>query len=37
LVFLLFPRKDEEQRLLGKYQAADSRQAKAEPTPALPE
>jgi hypothetical protein len=36
-VFFLFPKKDEEQRLLGEYGAADSRQAKAEPTPALPE
>ena len=37
LVFFLFPKKDEEQRLLDEYGAADSRQAKAEPTPALPE
>jgi DHA2 family multidrug resistance protein-like MFS transporter len=37
LVFFLFPRKDEEQRLLSEYGAADSMQAKAEPTPALPE
>jgi hypothetical protein len=34
---LLFPKKDEEQRLLGEYQAADSGQAKAEPPARLPE
>jgi hypothetical protein len=37
LVFFLFPKKDEEQRLLGEYGAADSILAEAEPTPALPE
>jgi MFS transporter, DHA2 family, multidrug resistance protein len=37
LVFFLFPKKDEEQRLLLEYQAADSGQAQAMPTTALPE
>ena len=30
-VFFLFPRKDNEQRLLGEYHQADSTQAKASP------
>jgi hypothetical protein len=34
LVFLLFPKKGEEQRLLGEYRAADSQQATVEPTAA---
>ena len=37
LVFFLFPKKNEEQRLLGEYQAADSRQPKTEPAATLPE
>jgi len=37
LVFFLFSKKAEEQRLLGQYQTADSGQAQAEPTAALPE
>jgi hypothetical protein len=37
LVFFLFPRKDQEQRLLGEYQAADSTPAQAAPAATLPE
>jgi MFS transporter, DHA2 family, multidrug resistance protein len=36
LVFFLFPRKDNEQRLLGEYHQADSTQAKASPAAAAP-
>jgi MFS family permease len=42
LVFFLFPRKDNEQRLLGEYHTADSTQLRASPaatsgTPAVPD
>ena len=36
LVFFLFPHKDDEQRLLGEYQAADAAEAVAEPAATLP-
>jgi hypothetical protein len=36
LVFFLFPKKDDEQRLLGEYQKADSRQVNAGPAATLP-
>jgi len=36
LVFFLFPRKDNEQRLLGEYHQADSTRVKASPAAAAP-
>ena len=36
LVFFLFPHKDDEQRLLGEYHKADSRQLRASPAAASP-
>ena len=37
LVFFLFPRKDDEQRLLAEYQKADAGLGRAEPAATLPE